>query len=109
MHWLLSIAAGLFVAIFGVEAVRFLFENLMGLYADLSLTDACLLLLVIVQTTMLTRMVLWQRPSEEEEVLSRHRPKLSPRAASAGQRPPSNRRGSAANGADARHRRPSSG
>ncbi|MCX7599471.1 MAG: hypothetical protein N2512_11500 [Armatimonadetes bacterium] len=109
MQWILSMAAGLFVVIFGVEVVRFLFENLMGLYSDLSLTDACLILLVIIQTTMLVRMVLWQRQPEEEGVPSRRRPKLSPRPASAGQRPPSSRRGAAHDDADVRRRRPSSG
>lgn len=108
MQWMLSIAAGVFVAIFGVEAVRFLFENWMGLYSDLSLTDACLLLLVILQTTMLVRMVLWQRQSEEEGVPSRRRVRLSPRPASAGQRPPSGRRGSDQDDTNAGRRRSSS-
>jgi hypothetical protein len=108
MYWMLSVAAGLFVAIFGVDAVRFVFENWLGLYSDLSVTDACLLLLVIVQTTMLVRMMLWQYQSAEEGARLGRRARVSPRPAAAGQRPPSPRRGSARDDTDAGQRRPSS-
>jgi len=90
MSWLISIGLGLVIAVLGVEVVRFTFENWLKLYPELSLTDACLILLIVLQTATLVHLIRWQRQTGEEVAGV---PRAArPRPASTGTRPPSPRR-----------------
>lgn len=93
MSWLLSIVAGLVTAVLGVEVVRFVFENWLQLYPNLSLTDACLILLIILQTATLVHLILWQRQAAADRE-AEQRTVRSPRTrqATTGARPPTARR-----------------
>ncbi|MBC7288341.1 MAG: hypothetical protein H5T86_09915 [Armatimonadetes bacterium] len=85
MQWLLTAILAAVLLIPGVEILRFVLVDWTGLYDKLTLADACLVYIVILQTAILVQLVLWHRELQWERMAERP-PHTYPRRSAAPER-----------------------
>ena len=66
MQWVLALLIAAFLVIVGVQILHVVLVDWMQLYKDLTLEQACLIFLVILQTATLVQLILWRRELEWE-------------------------------------------
>ncbi len=66
MLWLLALVAALVLVVPGVEFLRWFVVDCLHLYDELSLTDGCLVILVVLQVAILVHLAAWRRTTESE-------------------------------------------
>ena len=66
MLWVLAVIVGLILVVPGVEILRWFVVDFIHLYDELSLTDGCLVILIVLQAAILIHFATWQRQTEGE-------------------------------------------
>ena len=61
MQWILSVVFAVFLIVPGIELLRWVLVDYAGLYPELPLRDACLIILIVLQTATLVHVVMLQR------------------------------------------------
>ena len=64
MQWVLAILIAAFLVIAGVQILHVILVDWMQLYKDITLEEACLIFLVVLQTATLVQLILWRREIE---------------------------------------------
>ena len=82
MLWIVAVFVAFLLVVPGIEFLRWLVVDLWKLYDELSLTDGCLIILVVLQAATLIHLIAW-RQADREVAASRESPAATRRPATA--------------------------
>ena len=65
MLWIVAVFVAFLLVVPGIEFLRWLVVDLWKLYDQLSLTDGCLIILVVLQAATLVHLIAWRQADRE--------------------------------------------